>query len=178
MDLYLFNLIHGFSRKWWSLDWIGVFFASYLGYFLILAALVLFLKQKKWHEKIYFFSFISLSLILSRGIIAEAVKFFAERPRPFSVLNFQPLIEASGVNASMPSGHMAFYFALAIAIFFFNKKIGWYFLGAAILMGIARIFTGVHWPLDILAGAAIGIASVFLVKKIIPVVKNFVTKQA
>ncbi len=177
MDLYLFNIIHGLAGKWKIFDGLGIFLADYLGYFLILAVLVLILKQAGWQRKIYYFSFISLSLILSRGIIAETIKFFAVRPRPFSVLNFQPLIDANGVNASMPSGHAAFYFALAMAVFFLNKKMGLYFGGAAILMGIARIFAGIHWPTDILAGAIIGIISAFLIKHTISTYNVSVTKQ-
>ena len=177
MDLYLFNIIHGLAGKWKIFDWLGIFLADYIGYFLILAVLILILKQTGWQRKIYFFSLISLSLILSRGIIAEVIKFFVARPRPFSVLNIQPLIDANGVNASMPSGHMAFYFALAIAVFFLNKKMGLYFGGAAILMGVARIFAGIHWPMDILVGAIIGITSAFLVKYIISAYNILVTKQ-
>lgn len=176
-DLLIFNFISGFSRKWSILDWFGIFFADYLGYFLILFFLILLFKQAKWREKIYFFSFVSLSLILARGIIAEALKFFIARPRPFSVLNIQPLIDANGINVSMPSGHAAFYFALAVAIFFFNKKAGQWFFIAALLMGVARIFTGIHWPTDILIGVVIGIAAALLVKYIIFAYGVLVTKQ-
>lgn len=175
MDVSIFNLINGLSRKWQILDWTGIFFAEYAGYFLILYFLILLFKQEKIREKIYFFSFVSLSLILSRGIIAEAMKFFISRSRPFSILNLQPLIDANGVDASMPSGHATFYFALAMIIFFFNKKAGWRFFAASFLMGVARIFTGVHWTTDILAGAAIGIFSVLLVKYLIS--SYSVTKQ-
>ena len=177
MDLISFNLIHGIAGKWQFFDWFGIFLANYLGYFLVLVALILILKQIGWQRKIYFLSLLSLSLILSRGIIAEAIKFFSARPRPFSVLNIQPLIDANGINASMPSGHAAFYFALAMAVFFLNKKMGLYFGAAAILMGIARIFAGVHWPTDILAGAVIGIVSAFLVKYAISAHNVLVTKQ-
>jgi len=177
MDLNFFNLIHGIAGEWQFFDWLGIFLANYFGYFLVLTALILILKQTGWQRKIYFLSLIFLSLILSRGIIAEAIKFFVARPRPFSVLSIQPLIDANGVNASMPSGHATFYFALATAVFFLNKKMGLYFGGAAILMGIARIFVGVHWPTDILAGAVIGIASAFLIKYAIPAYNVSVTKQ-
>lgn len=175
MDSYFFNLIHSFAGRWKALDWLGIFFAEYLGYIFLLVVVFLFFKQQKIQEKIYFFSIISLSAILSRGIFAEIIKFFVERPRPFLTLDFKPLIESNGVSMSMPSGHAAFYFALAFALFIFNKKIGWYFTGAAILMGIARIFTGVHWPTDILVGIVIGALSVILIKKILSI---SVTKTA
>ncbi|MBI4993439.1 phosphatase PAP2 family protein [Candidatus Wolfebacteria bacterium] len=171
MNLYFFNLIHSLAGKWWILDLIAIFFAKYLGYFLILAALILILKEKKTQNKIYFLSFTILSLILSRGIIAEIIKFFIHNPRPFSVLNFKPLIEANGVDMALPSGHAAFYFALALPIFFLDKNASYWFFGGAAIMGIARIFTGVHWPGDILAGAIIGVLSGLLIGKILPEVE-------
>ena len=177
MDLYIFQAISGLSRRYWLFDYIAIFTAEYLGYFLILAVLFFILKEKKWRDKIYFFSLISLSLILSRGIIAEIIKFFSNRQRPFALLNIQPLIEKGDINMSFPSGHASFYFALAFAILFFyfakeknfKNKIGFWFLGFAFLIGFSRIFAGIHWPSDILVGAMVGITSSFLVKKILEI---------
>ena len=177
MDLYIFQTINGLSRRYWIFDYIAIFTAEYLGYFLVLAALFFILKEKKWRDRIYFFSLISLSVILSRGIIAEIIKFFSNRQRPFALLNIQPLIEKSDINMSFPSGHASFYFALAFSIllFYFAKennfknKIGFWFLGFAFLIGFSRIFAGIHWPSDILVGAIVGIISSFLVKKILDI---------
>ena len=59
---------------------------------------------------------------------------------------------------------MTLFFALATAVWFANRKWGaWYFI-LATLMGIARIYAGVHWPLDIIGGAAIGIVSTLCVR--------------
>lgn len=176
MDLYLFQVINGFSRRYWLVDYIAIFTAEYFGYFFVLTALFFILKEKKWSDRIYFFSLISLSLILSRGIIAEIIKFFSHRQRPFVLLNIQPLIEKNDIYMSFPSGHAAFYFALAFSVllFYFAKeknfknKIGFWFFGFAILIGIFRIFAGIHWPSDVLIGATIGIVSVYIVKKILP----------
>jgi undecaprenyl-diphosphatase len=44
-----------------------------------------------------------------------------------------------------------------MAVYFYNKKISIWFFVAAFLIGLARVFTGVHYPLDILGGAVIGI---------------------
>ena len=77
-------------------------------------------------------------------------------------LDFTPLIEPVNQGA-FPSGHAAFYFSLAGVIWLLNKNLGWRFAGAAALMGLARVFVGVHWPLDILGGAAAGIISVYIV---------------
>src|SRR3990167_8760064 len=53
-------------------------------------------------------------------------------------------------TGSMPSGHASFYFALATGVCLYNKKAGYIYLILAGLMGFARIFSGVHWPLDII----------------------------
>ncbi len=166
-DFLIFNFINGLAGKWWPFDWLGIFFAEYLGYFIVLITIFILFKEKNWRQKIYFFALAGLSVILARGIITEIIRFFYERPRPFLTLQIQPLIEHN-LTSSFPSGHAAAFFALALAIFYFNRKWGWRCLIFSLLIGAARIFTGIHWPSDILAGAVIGLLSVFAVKKIIP----------
>ena len=162
IDLYIFNFIHQFAGRFWPLDWLGIFLAEYLPYILILAALYFWLKQKTGKEKLWFFSFAALSTILSRGIITEVIRFFYDRLRPFLALNFNPLI-ARDMSGSFPSGHAAFYFALAFALFYFNEKWGWSFTALAILMGLGRVFVGTHYPSDILGGAVVAAVSVFAI---------------
>lgn len=166
MDFSLFQFINNLSGKWWLFDWLDIFFASYLGYLLVFVFLVLLLKEKNWRQRIYFFSLASLSVILSRGLITEIVRFFYPRQRPFLTLGIEPLINHVNGN-SFPSGHAAAFFALALAVFYLNKKWGWRFLVAVLLMGLARIFVGVHWPSDILAGAVIGLISVIIIKNLL-----------
>ncbi len=174
-DYSIFRLVNGASGKLQLLDWLGLFLADYLGYVIILGIIILLFLKKDWRQRFYFFSLGALSVILSRGVATEVIRFFYYRPRPFLTLNIQPLIN-SDQTGSFPSGHATAYFALAMVVYYFceknreifSRKWEWLFMGAALLMGIARIFIGVHWPLDILAGAIIGIGSAFLVKQILP----------
>lgn len=170
LDIKIFNFIHYLAGKWWLLDWLGVFLAQYLPYLLVAAAAYFLLKEKN-RRRIYAFAIMSLSVILARGIITEIIRFFYHRPRPFSALNFVPLFGAEELT-SFPSGHAAAFFALATAIFFLNRRLGKWFLILSFLVGIARIFAGIHWPFDILAGAIIGILSALLVKKALPKTEN------
>lgn len=157
MNQAVFTFIHNFAGRNFLLDGIGIFFAQYFPYFLFIGAFWLILREPGWRRRLFFFSEAALAVIVSRGIVTEFIRFLYYSPRPFESLGFTPLIPESG--SSIPSGHAAFYFALAIVIFFYNRRWGtWYFV-FVLVNGIARIFTGVHWPSDVLAGAALGIAT-------------------
>jgi undecaprenyl-diphosphatase len=154
-NLIIFNIIHGWSGHYVFADVAAIFFAEYLPYLLVLGFLILAFQQSGARRKFYLFAEGLLAVILARGIITEVIRFFYPVTRPFALLGFSPLIPESG--SSFPSGHMAWFFALALAIWFVNRKWGaWYFVLSAV-MGVARIYAGVHWPFDILAGAVLGI---------------------
>jgi len=161
-DLVLFHYIHGAAGVSRLLDFIGIFFAEYLGYFLIVGFL-LWLFVSRWKERTYASLFVLLTLILSRGILTEVIRFLYHRPRPFVLLEITSLIEQTD-KGSFPSGHAAFYFALAAVFWTFNRRWGNYFFAGTILMGLARIFVGVHWPMDIIGGALVALVSVFIVR--------------
>ncbi len=165
-DQTLFNFLHQAAGTSAFLDFFGVFLASYLGYFFVLAAFLWFFLEKDWKARFYKFALVALAAILARGILTEIVKFAVQRPRPGIALKFVPLIDAPE-SFAFPSGHAAFFFALASAVWLRDRRWGNYLLVAAALISIARVFVGVHWPTDVLAGAAIGIASAFAVRELL-----------
>lgn len=57
---------------------------------------------------------------------------------------------------SFPSSHATTFSALALSVYFYNKKIGIFLLVSALVIGIMRIVAGVHFPLDILGGFILG----------------------
>ncbi len=162
INLYLFNFFHKWAAKSPILDFTGIFIAKYLGFILVIAALIFLWRIKNRKERMFAAIFIVLCLILSRVIIVEFLRLFIYSPRPFAVLNFQPLINHAA-NNSFPSGHTSFYFALALAIFHLNRRWGAVFLASALLIGIARIFVGVHWSFDIFGGIIAAIISFVIV---------------
>lgn len=165
MDLLTFQVLHSLAGRSSLLDGFSVFLAKYLVFFLILGALVFIFGFKNTKEKFFVFSLVALTAILSRGIFTELIRFFYDRERPFEVLGFEPLF--LDVNPSFPSGHMAFLFALAIAIFYLNRFWGSWFMGLSLVIGIARIFAGIHWPSDILGGIAVALISFWIVKNLL-----------
>ncbi|MBI2035761.1 MAG: phosphatase PAP2 family protein [Candidatus Liptonbacteria bacterium] len=165
MNLYLFNLIHQFAGLYWPLDWMGIFFAKYLGYAILVSVAVFGFKNKSTKQKLSFFTFLLLALVIS-GVILATFRYVYASPRPFLALNFEPLI-AHENSGSFPSGHVIFYFTLAFAVYLFNKKVGYWLFGAAFFVALGRIFVGVHWPLDIAGGVASAFFSAYLSLKLL-----------
>ena len=163
MDYLIFQQINSFAGKNICLDALGAFFAEYLGYVLVVVLVLFLIKNSKkyWGMLVRGFG----AAILARFGITELIRFFWEKPRPF-VENHVHLLIDKVDQASFPSGHAAFFFALSTIIYFYNKKAGLLFFLASFLISISRVFSGVHWPSDILVGALVGIFSGWLVMKI------------
>ena len=167
IDTTVFEFIDGLSGKFTALDYAGIFFARVFPLLILGAFLVFLILEPDWKVRFRKFALALLAVILSRWIIVEAIQFFYHRVRPPVALNFESLIPVP-TSPSFPSGHAAIFFALGAAVFLLNRRWGLWFLFAACLMGVARIFVGVHYPSDILAGAIIGIFSALVLEKFFP----------
>ena len=142
-------------------DGLGIFLAEWLPYFLVLGFLFLIFTQRGSRHKLYWFAEGAMAIIIARGLVTEVIRFFYHHERPFSFYGFVPLISEAGW--SFPSGHAAWFFAMAMTVWFINRKWGAWFFIFAIVNGIARVYVGVHWPLDIVGGAVVGILSALVV---------------
>lgn len=163
MDLFIFHLINQYAFRYFWLDVFGIFLACYFEY-IVLCCLLLFLFErtlKRW--KVVVSSL--LSAVFARFVIVSLIRWFLPRARPFIENSVNLLLEHSG-EPSFPSGHAAFYFAISTVVYYHNKIAGVFFFLATIYICVARIFVGIHWPSDILAGALVGIFSGWLLYRI------------
>ncbi len=159
-----------FWRPW--LDALIVFRAAFLGYWII-AGLLAFgfaaiwprfsnLRRRNW-EMVFI---ALLSAAVARFGLAEIARYFYSRPRPFEILpEIHQLIFRDGGGA-FPSGHAVFSFAIAAVVFRYYPKTSILFFLAALNVSVARVQAGVHWPSDILGGAAIGVIAGLIVAQV------------
>ncbi len=164
MNLIIFQKINQFALKWLWLDTLAIFFAQYFEYVLIFCLFLFLLINFKKYWRMVFQAF--LAAIISRFVIVEIIRYFLPISRPFVENHVNLLIPYNPNESSFPSGHAAFYFALSTVIYSYNKKAGILFFLASFLIVISRVFVGIHWPSDILAGAIIGVFFGWLVNKI------------
>lgn len=162
MDYFLFQQINQFAGQFLWLDVLGIYFAEYFEYVLIFCLALFLLKnwKKYWAMVIQGLG----AAIFARFGVVELIRFFWQKPRPF-VENQVNLLLDKIDQAAFPSGHAAFFFALSTIVYFYNKKTGIGFFIASILISVSRVFVGVHWPSDILAGALVGILCGWLIHR-------------
>jgi undecaprenyl-diphosphatase len=88
---------------------------------------------------------------------AFGVKDLFQRARPFEA---HPQIHPLYVvhSSSFPAGHAATAFAGATVLAFVVPRLAWLLYLVAAAIGFSRVYVGVHYPSDVLAGAAIGVA--------------------
>ena len=139
-----------------------VFFAQYFPY--LVAALFLFFALSRVLPQREEWTLLGEGLgsaLLARFGFVPLIRAFVERPRPF-VDNPAIVTLFNEASYSFPSGHAAFFFALSTVVFLYNKRWGFWFYAASVVIGLARIVAGVHYPTDVIGGAVLGVAVGFL----------------
>lgn len=161
-DIQLFHILNGLAGQSELFDGVVVFFASYLAYILpaVLLAFVVFSGYQK-RAKIDLLLTAAAATIIARAGVTEIIRYFYQRPRPFSVLETNQLL--SDPAWSFPSGHATFFFALSTVVYLYDRRWGTGFFIATIFITVSRVIAGVHYPSDILGGAIIGVLTAYFI---------------
>ncbi|AET67247.1 membrane-associated phospholipid phosphatase [Desulfosporosinus orientis DSM 765] len=161
-DLAGYHFLNQWAGHFYALDLIMAFFAQYaLELYAIMFVVAWFILPKPNIEQRHALVIMGFSGILAL-VINVLITHVWFRPRPFVTLPkgaFTQLIPHS-VDASFPSDHTAGSFGFAAGSW--SKAQRWVsrsFTVLAILVAIARVYVGIHWPTDVLAGVVIGLIS-------------------
>jgi undecaprenyl-diphosphatase len=152
--LSIFKDLNYFAKRWRWLDLLAIFCARFLPYLMVVFMLVFSL----YRNDIRLFFYAVLSGVFARFVVNELVHLVYKRQRPPRVVEAKVLIPLPR-NYSFPSGHASFFFGLSFLLFFFEKELAIIFIILTCVVTVSRVFCGVHWFRDILAGALAGLVS-------------------
>ena len=165
-DMKLFQLINGFVGVAPFVDRIAQWIVSDYLMPIALALALIFMwfaeRDREIRVQRQLGVFVALTSMALSSWAVFILNMFYFRPRPFvnadvALLFYKP------TDSSFPSNAAAAVFGLAFGIWGVNRRLGYIAIAAAGLYGLARVYAGVHYPLDILAGAAIAAAITYLV---------------
>lgn len=144
--------------------WPVTFVASFLIWIMFFGLFILWIIDGKTRKEISLHAFYS---VVFAWIIAKMVKEFFPTARPF-ITNGDPVLTFTTMHAdaSFPSVHTTVAFALAMTVWFHNKKVGVLFLLAAVAVAVGRVVSNVHYPRDVFAGALLGFVISFATSKL------------
>lgn len=153
VDYEWFKFINSQVQQYPLLDNIMILFADYVQYAFVLLILMLWLLNKSNFRVIAFQAMFSFTLAYS---INRLIEVFIYRERPFISHEIIQLVEHSA-NSSFPSDHATSAIVIAFTLWLSSHRYKhiWGFL--AIGVAFSRIWVGVHYPFDVVAGILNGV---------------------
>ncbi len=176
----IISLVQANSNAFFDLFFKAITYLGHPAFWLFIAA-VLYWNNKERE------SFFLVNTIVFAAALSGALKIFFARPRPSGLLHqvfpqdkISAILESNAPQFGFPSGHAT---TIASVLTFFSKNkskaILALFAIAALLVALSRIYLGVHFPLDIIAGLLLGLivgAGVLWIDKVFEKHKFHLTK--
>ena len=173
-----------------------VFFSSKVAAFLFLIFPILLLikgyreKDKNLVKNIYIMLIVTgITIALADIISSRIFKPFFQRPRPCqTIADLWFWKKKSGIwvltdgvksfksSFSFVSSHASNSMGVAILWSIFYKRWAWLFISIAIMVGVSRMYLGVHYPSDVLGGFALGSFIAIFGKYLVEILKNKYTR--
>lgn len=153
-DLMFFKLLNKSGNRpiWLDMTMLGV---TQLGNFLFALGIFFLLLVSGYRLLAY-----ELLLgVLTLGLVVQFMKVLIRRTRPYDRLKNIRIVGYKDAGHSFPSGHTSqAFFMSSLLLHYYQVTIGiWILLyGVALVVGITRIYVGMHYPRDVMGGAILG----------------------
>ena len=122
-------------------------------------------------------TFVTFTAVGFACFVVKMIDLSYHRLRPFEVYptGEVTLLFYTPTDPSFPANMVAVAFAFAMGTWLLSRKLGWILFIPAALVAFARIYVGVHFPLDAIGGAVIGIAVTFAARFVIQAIEPIPT---
>lgn len=176
MNISIFNYFFSFAHQSLLSDQIIIFLANGFSVILMLSGVlyVMYHNEGKFspieNYETFSIRMKEIFVFCTTGVFSwftvSFLKTIFQTPRPYEILDITPLFNY-GTMDSFPSGHAAVFGALAFGLLFLHRSLGSVlFAILSIIVLIARIISGIHFPVDILFGIIVGFLIAFFLHKL------------
>lgn len=165
INIDVFRAINNLGDQLSALNPVVVFFAEYMLYFLCLALVVHWFTRKPKNRMMVIQAVIATVVAEVLGKIAGQLY---SHHQPFAVLSHVNQLVEHEIDNSFPSDHSIVFFAICFSIWLVRKKEWWLWIILALCVAISRIWVGVHYPVDVVTGALLGIISALVMYWLVP----------
>jgi undecaprenyl-diphosphatase len=108
---------------------------------------------------------VAVAILISESISGLLKQWIARDRPPLADPDPAPLVDLPA-TFSFPSGHATVSFACATTLALAVPRLTWPLFALATLISFSRVYVGVHYPFDVLAGAALGVAIAIALRKL------------
>lgn len=157
MNLYFFEMINGMAHKSVLMDTAMIAATNYLPYiFMATLTCMYFYGFYKERKSLRRTAIDIVVMMLIDMALSFVIGYLYPEARPFVGHNVNQLIQHSP-NSSFPSNHALGTMAIALGLIAPYRTYGVVFVFLAVIVGISRVYVGVHYPVDILGGFALAL---------------------
>lgn len=164
-NLTWFRAVNNIGKEYEFLNPVFIFFADYMVYLLAISLLVIWFSRTYQNRMMVIHA--SLAFVFAE-VVGKIAGLFYSNNQPFAELAHVNKLIVKAVNNSFPSDHTILFFSFCFSFWLVRKKTGTLWMLIALCVGISRIGVGVHYPFDIIGGAAIGMLSAFAAYLLVP----------